>query len=644
MSLARLPAAPSKRRAEPELRLVRILLLFEITPSLTPALCKKWGRKPGLYSCAPHGEQWGIAVNKMGIMSTQIPDSRDTLRALVRSTEPSGSKRSLWVVAAVASLGSLLFGYDTGVISGALPYMYMPAGAGGLHLTALQEGLVGGLLSIGAALGAPLGGHLSDRFGRRHNILLLALIFTLGAAGCALAPNIWVLYGFRMILGFAVGGASATVPVFLSESAPTRLRGTLVAVDQFMIVAGQFLAFSMNAALAHGFGGPTLTVASDPSGTYVPGSVIPWEQAQHLVGLTASSGNGVAWRYMLILATIPAVALWIGMRLMPESSRWYAANLRIPEAIASLKRLRDSEDEVVEEISGMLALHLDEEVERALSAAASTTNTGRTHPGTPGFPSPTDEAESPFASTRGSASHTLSGASPETHLETIAAIWREPWTRRILLIGIALGLADQLTGINTAMYYLPKVLTAAGFSITDAITLAVISGGVSFLGSALNLWIVARFMRRHVGIYQETCIVLSLAALAAVFHWGIEPYQGADGSIVGAPTFAPLLVLTIISLFVFSKQSGTVSWVLLSEIFPARIRGEALGLAIGAHWLGNAAVSILFPLMMEGMGASATYLIFALLNVGTLVFYAKVVPETKGRSLEAVEQGLHSGH
>ena len=135
--------------------------------------------------------------------------SRDKIQELVDETPPSGRKRSLGLIALVATLGSLLFGYDTGVISGALPYMYLPTNAGGLALKTWEEGLVGTFLCVGAALGASVGGKLSDKYGRRHNITLLAIVFFFGALGCTVSPNIWILYVCRVILGFAVGGASA---------------------------------------------------------------------------------------------------------------------------------------------------------------------------------------------------------------------------------------------------------------------------------------------------------------------------------------------------------------------------------------------------------------------------------------------------
>ena len=139
--------------------------------------------------------------------------TREELNKAVAETPPSGKHRGVIAIAAVATLGSLLFGYDTGVISGALPYMYMPFNAKGLQLTSFEEGAIGGTLLVGAALGALLGGLMSDRWGRRHNITFLAFLFFAGAIGTTIAPNVWVMYPFRVVLGFAVGAASATVPV-----------------------------------------------------------------------------------------------------------------------------------------------------------------------------------------------------------------------------------------------------------------------------------------------------------------------------------------------------------------------------------------------------------------------------------------------
>ena len=487
--------------------------------------------------------------------------THEKITELVKETPASGPKRSLGFIAAVATLGSLLFGYDTGVISGALPYMYMDSSAGGLGLTSTTEGLVGALLCLGAAVGASLGGKLSDMYGRRHNIMLLAIVFFVGALGCTFSPNVPVLLFFRFVLGFAVGGASATVPVFLGETAPKEIRGTLVAVDQMVIVFGQFLAFSMNAGLTAYHGGPDPTI-----------------------------GNGATWRYMLVLASLPAVFLYFGVRLLPESSRWYVANLRIAEAIGSLKRVRSEDYDIVGEVDEMI------EVQRA------------------------EENQEKWG---------------------LSQIWNTKWTRHLLMIGIVLGLIDQFTGINTAMYYMPKVLVAAGFDAENSIIFTPITGFVSFVGSATGLWLVHRFARRHVAIYQETAIVISLGLMAFVFWKFIEPFMGADNSVdtsaAGWWAGAPILVVVIASLFVFAKQSGTVVWVIIAELYPAKARGVAIGVAVGTLWIANGIVAYIFPPMVASLGAAKTYLVFAIINVFSLLFYMLVVPETKYHSLEELE-------
>lgn len=522
--------------------------------------------------------------------------TKDELPGLIERIAAGGKHRGPLVVAGVATMGSFLFGYDTGVIAGALPYMHLPEVAGGLELSAVEEGVVTSLLAFGAAFGALFGGQINDRIGRRRAILLLAAIFLVGTIGCALSPSVAVIAPFRFILGWAVGGASSTVPLYLAEAAPKRIRGPLVAVDQFMIVFGQFIAYSMNAAISRMTRAPQAVVESDPSGQYEPGDVVSWDVLQHIEGLVVADGNGHAWRWMLVLATIPAIILWVGMRVMPESPRWYAANRRYYDVIASLKQLRDPAkgDDVTAEVTEMI--DLEQELSR----------------------------EEHWSLRRGFAMR---------------------WTRRLIIIGILLGIFDQLTGINTAMWYLPTILSAAGFSTADALLLNVVTGFVSAVGSLLGLYLVARFARRHVGMAQEFGVSVALFLLAALFAFGIEPHMAEDGTVASTiPVLIPWLVLVVISLFVFAKQAGTVTWVLLAEIFPAKIRGAAQGVSVGALWTFNGIVALVFPTMMSSLGGSKTYLIFALINVVAFLFYWKVVPETRGKSLEQFEVDYRARH
>ncbi|WP_312463695.1 MFS transporter, partial [Pantoea endophytica] len=215
-------------------------------------------------------------------------------------------KQRIFFVVLVATMGALAFGYDTGIISGALPFMTLPPNQGGLDLTPFTEGLVTSSLIFGAALGAFLSGYFSDRFGRRITLRSLALIFVLGAIGTALAPNLHVMVAMRFLLGIAVGGGSSTVPVFIAEIAGPKRRAPLVSRNELMIVSGQLLAYVVSAVMSF--------TLNDP----------------HL------------WRYMLAMAMIPGALLFIGTFFVPASPHWMVAEGRIKEASRILHKLRET--------------------------------------------------------------------------------------------------------------------------------------------------------------------------------------------------------------------------------------------------------------------------------------------------------------
>lgn len=240
----------------------------------------------------------------------------DRVREFVEKALVSDTKRPPGVIAVIATFGSPLFGYDTGAIAGTLPYMYMLGGAGGLNMTALEEGRVSGLSCIDVAAGVFSGGHLSDRSGRCHNITLFAIILLLGAIGCVIALNIWILHLTCAVLGFVVGGASAVVFVFLNETTPKQLCGPLATTDRITVASGQPLAFSMNVVIAHIRGDPTVTLtgdAMDVSGYVLghAGASITWEAVQATVSIAdvVGTGNDLTRRYMLALCSLPAIAL-----------------------------------------------------------------------------------------------------------------------------------------------------------------------------------------------------------------------------------------------------------------------------------------------------------------------------------------------
>jgi sugar porter (SP) family MFS transporter len=213
---------------------------------------------------------------------------------------PGPHQRRLDLIAVIATFGGLLFGYDTGVINGALEPMKQDLG-----LTAVTEGLVTSVLLIGAAIGALACGRMNDNLGRKKTLTILAVIFFVGTLGAVFAPSLAVMLPARFVLGFAVGGASVTVPVYLAELAPTERRGTLSGRNELAIVVGQMLAFIINAII--------FTVWGE-----LPG----------------------VWRIMLSVCAIPAVVLFVGMLRMPESPRWLISKGRHEDALAVLMQVR----------------------------------------------------------------------------------------------------------------------------------------------------------------------------------------------------------------------------------------------------------------------------------------------------------------
>lgn len=454
---------------------------------------------------------------------------------------PGPHNRRLGLVAVIATFGGLLFGYDTGVINGALAPMKDDLG-----LTSGTEGFVVSILIFGAAIGALVGGRLSDTYGRRHNILMLAGVFALGTIGCVLSPSWEVLAVSRFILGLAVGGASATVPVYLAEVSPLERRGSLVTRNEVMIVSGQFAAFIINALIFKVWG-------------------------QH---------DGV-WRYMLLVAVLPAFALFFGMLRMPESPRWLISQNRDEEALEVLKQVRSPERAAAE----MAEVHRLAEEEKE-------------------------------AQTGG---------------------WSDlavPWIRRLLLVGIGLGVFQQFTGINSIMYYGTQLLEDSGFSAEAAITANILNGLFSVLGITVGILIMNKVNRRT--------MLLAGFSLTTFFHILV----GLSAVFLPDSDVKPYIILLFVVLFVFSMQGtiGPLVWLLLAEIFPLKIRSFAMGVCVFMLWMANACVAFGFPPLVDAVGIGSTFFIFAALGLMALVFIYTMVPETRGRSLEEFEEDFRSQH
>lgn len=447
--------------------------------------------------------------------------------------------RFVRLVATVVTMGAIGFGYDTGVISGALPFMTLPVQQGGLGLTAFTEGLVTAGLVLGATFGSYFSGRLSDRLGRRRGLIVIAIVFLLGAFGTALSPSVPVMVAARFVLGLAVGGASAIVPVFLAEIAPTRRRAQLVTQNELMIVSGQLLAYTSNAILAQIFDNPSI------------------------------------WRYMLALAAIPAIALWIGMIFMPESPRWLATHKDRKSARRELNRMRRSRFEV----------------ERELVTIA------------------------------------LTAKPPEK-----GATWsdlKEPWIKTVVLIGLGLGVVIQFTGINSFMYFTPSILKSTGLGTQAALTATIANGVISVAATFIGIWLLGRIDRKMMFKIGLSTVIVCQLFLALIFillpHGLLQSFSA----------------LAFILLFLVGQQAfiSPGYWVIISELFPLRVRGLASGIAVSVQWLANTTVTFLFPILMSVFGG-VTFLLFSAFNILSFLFIWFIVPETRGRSLEQIEHDL----
>jgi sugar porter (SP) family MFS transporter len=441
------------------------------------------------------------------------------------------SQRYVYIAAIFAAVGGLLFGYDTGVISGALIFIKQSFG-----LSIFQQELAVSSVLVGAAVLAITGGSLSDRFGRRKMLLITSVVFIAGALVCAAAGSIQILILGRVIVGMGIGLASSVVPLYISEISPAKARGWQVSLFQLAITVGILAAYLADYAFT-------------PS---------------------------AAWRWMLGLAVVPGALLGAGMLYLPETPRFLARHGHFDLARTVLIKIRS-----------------------------------------------TQNVEKEFQE--------IKAASQESALRGHISDLLLPAVRPALMIGIGLAVFQQVTGINTIIYYAPYIIRTAGInSIQGSILATAGIGTVNVVMTLVSMWLIDRVGRRPLLLTGITGMIISLGALGYIFHLS----EGGN--------FAGLSVV-ILMFYVasFAISLGPIFWLLIAEIYPLKIRGLAAGIAAGTNWLANFAVSLTFLSLLKGLGPSLTFWLYGVLAIGSWLFSYYLVPETKGRSLEEIEALWH---
>lgn len=435
------------------------------------------------------------------------------------------------LIGLVAAMAGLLFGFDTGVISGAILFINHH-----FALTAIQTEMVVASVLLGAFLGAISCGRLCDLIGRKRILLITALTFIIGTLVSGFAMQVSQLMLGRFILGVAIGIASFSAPLYLSELSVKEYRGFMVTLYHLALTLGIFASYLID---YH----------------YEPGG---------------------QWRLMLLSGIYPALLMFCGVLFLPESPRFLCQKGQIDRARAILKALR--KPEAVE------------------SEITEITNSKR--------------EDSQFSD-----------------------IVRDKNLRRVLVVGMSLATLQQVTGINTIIYYAPTIFTLSGFDNHYAIYLTLFIGGLNALVNFLILPLVDKLGRRKLLICGLTGMAVSLMLLGLVISLKANH-----------PSLSPLIGFSMMCYIAsFSASLGPITFVVTSEIFPLNIRGVGMSLSMSCNWFCNMLVAMTFLTLIQFFGMTHTFYFYAMMCFVALSFVYYFVPETKGVSLENIESNLYNG-
>jgi sugar porter (SP) family MFS transporter len=450
------------------------------------------------------------------------------------------------LISAAAALGGFLFGFDTAVINGAVD-----AVRGGFALDAAQIGFAVSCALLGSALGAWYAGMLANRFGRVRTMQVAAVLLVASALGSGLVTAVWDLILWRLVGGIGVGVASVIAPTYIAEVSPAHIRGRLGSMQQLAIVLGIFAALLSDAWLAGVAGG-----AAEPL----------W------FGLAA-------WRWMFLVATLPALVYGTLVLGVPESPRHLVAKGRIDEARVVLRKV--------------LNMHSETALDNKLR-----------------------DIEDSLRSEHKPRLRDLCGKTAGL----LPVVW----------IGILLSVFQQFVGINVIFYYSSTLWHSVGFSEADSFTITVVTSIVNVLVTLVAIALVDKIGRKPLLVIGSAGMALTLGLMAWCFSQATG--SGATLSLPGATGVVALVAANAYVVF-FGVSWGPVVWVLLGEMFPNRIRATALAVAAAAQWLANFAITSTFPALAE-LGLSFAYGLYAGFALLSLLFVLAGVRETKGIELE----------
>ncbi len=439
----------------------------------------------------------------------------------------------------VATLGGLLFGYDTAVVSGAIGSVQVH-----FSLSDTAMGFAASCALLGCILGALIAGYICTRFGRKSSLLFAALLFFVSAVGSAL-PDVFSLFIFYRILGgIGVGIASMLSPMYIAEIAPSPIRGRLVSYNQLAIVFGILLIYFVNYYIS-------LQGDSEWNTTW-------------------------GWRWMFGSEAIPAALFFFLLLSVPKSPRWLIMKGRTEEARKVLEKISDSKESAQE----LKAIHSSLQKEK-------------------------DQATVTFGNLF------------------------QKGIFRALLIGIGLSVLQQVTGINVFLYYAPEIFKKMGDGMDTALIQTIIVGAVNLLFTIIAIVTVDRFGRKPLMVIGSVGMSICMLSIGFAAY-----FQNTDGWLL-------IFILGYIAFFALSL--GPVTWVLLAEIYPNRIRSIALSIAVAAQWTFNYIVSQTFPMMMGSetlnnmFHGAFPFWLYGIMCIVSMVFNWGIVPETKGKRLEEMD-------